>query len=658
MKGKKYGQLISVLVAILLVLVSCSKKEKAYTQKDIFDEIQPGYDLMAFLAEFEKKELDSISESLDAKFESIGFKKDEDLALIIGSDTMSKPKGSFMWKNPKSGITLFLKELTNKNEANSLWSAVSGHIGRYSGTTMGGDGIYYLKNDAEHPTSLNATFKALNKIFQIRAPLNFILSDVEKLEVDQQNEILTANKNMIETLDFLVDVFVTDKNKIYKPLNGRPLTENERLVGFINFWTEVKYNFAFFDQVPDLDWQYVLMDYLPKVKNANSNLEYYRVLQEMCALLHDGHTNIYLPEELQKLLGTPAVTITSIKDSLYVTNTAVELSESVPLGSRLMSVYHVPVEKYIEGYIRPYISSSTDHIRRNTEARDVLKGNKTDSVWVEIKTPEGKLKQLTLSRNPINVEWAIPIDPWELSTFKRYGDVAYVSLNSFDTHKIVEEFEGYLDSIQIAKALILDLRKNQGGNSWNGYNILRHLTDKAIITSKWKTREHRPAFKAWGAFVDEEFEHLGSWDRETLASYKDDYWFESGPDTIAPRNDGLVILPTVVLMGNNTASAAEDFLVAADPLENIVTMGEYSYGSTGQPMFIRLPGGGKARICTKRDTYADGREFVGYGVQPDLWVPTTLEDILTGEDSVLNRGLEYLKELVKLMRAKKKPKFK
>ena len=198
-----------------------------------------------------------------------------------------------------------------------------------------------------------------------------------------------------------------------------------------------------------------------------------------------------------------------------------------------------------------------------------------------------------------------------------------------------------MDSIQSSKGLIIDLRKNGGGNSWNGYNILKYLTDDPIITSKWKTRDHRPAYKAWGAFVDEESENLGSWDLETLSSYKDDYWFESGPDTISP-NDRLIKLPTIVLIGNNTASAAEDFLVAADPLQNFETMGDFTYGSTGQPMFLRLPGGGKARICTKKDTYPDGREFVGYGIQPDIMVAKTLEDFLKGDDSVLGEALKRL----------------
>ena len=277
------------------------------------------------------------------------------------------------------------------------------------------------------------------------------------------------------------------------------------------------------------------------------------------------------------------------------------------------------------------------------EAYQLLEGNRTDSVQIEIRTPENQLKQLSLSRETSNIDWVVPSEPWELSSFKKMGKIAYVSLNSFGNSQIVEEFESYLDSIQSSKGLIIDLRKNGGGNSWNGYNILKYLTDEPIITSKWKTRDHRPAFKAWGAFVDEESENLGSWDLETLSAYKDDYWFESGPDTISP-SDRLIKLPTIVLIGNNTASAAEDFLVAADPLQNFETMGEYTYGSTGQPMFLRLPGGGKARICTKRDTYPDGREFVGYGIQPDIMVAKTLDDFLKGDDTLISKALKRLSQ--------------
>ncbi|MBO0328925.1 S41 family peptidase [[Muricauda] lutisoli] len=625
-------------------LTSCSQKGTIDHPKDIFEEMSPGNDLMSFLVEMDEKDIANVIDSLEIKLKSIGFQHNENYPFVIGNDTLVRPEGAFMWVNSRNGVSLFLYEPKSKDEANSQWPEFSHHIDRYTGMNHGKLGTFYLKLEPEHPTSLNATFLSNKKIVQLRKPLTFVSSGTFEFSEEQLKEVNSADNDMVKVLDGLVDVFVSEKNQIYRPLNGKSLTEDERLFGFINFWTEVKYNFAFFDQVPNLDWQQVLLDYLPKVRNANSNLEYYRVLQEVCALLNDGHTNIYLPSSLQREFGSPAVKFTSIDGTLFVTNSDKQLENMAPLGSQLIKVNGHLVEEYIEKQISRYISSSTEHIRRNMEAHEVLQGIRTDSVRIEIRTPANQMKQLSLSRNPSNIEWIIPNEPWELSTFRKIGDISYVSLNSFNNSQIVEEFEGYLGSIVSSKALIIDLRKNGGGNSWNGYNILKHLTDQPIITSKWKTREHKPAYKAWGSFVDEDSDNLGSWDREALASFNDDYWFESGPDTIVPSNDRVVELPTVVLIGNNTASAAEDFLVAADPIEHFTTMGDNTYGSTGQPMFIRLPGGGKARICTKRDTYPDGREFVGYGIQPDILVQKTIEDILTGEDSVLNMAIKKITE--------------
>ena len=603
--------------------------------------MSPSYDFMSFLAEMENKDIAEVTDSIDIKLGSVGFEAVEDFPLIVGNDTLSRPKGTFMWVNLKKSVSIYLHEFQSNSDANNEWQDFNDYIGTYTGIDMGGGGTFYLKLEPKIPSSLNATFLSGNKIFQVRKPLTFAPSESFQFNDAQNQEVISANKDIIVALDALVDILVLERNKIYKPSNGKSLTENERLFGFVNFWTEVKYNFAFFDQVPNLDWQKVLIDYLPKVRNTTSNLEYYRVLQEVCGLLNDGHTNIYLPSELQRNIGSPAIRITSLDGPLFVTNSDKQLENTVPLGSKITAVNGIPVEEYIEKNIRPYISSSTEHIKRNMEADQLLQGNRTDSVQIEIRTPDNQLKQLSLSRETSDIDWVVPSEPWELSSFKKMGEIAYVSLNSFDNNRIVEEFESYLDSIQPSKGLIIDLRKNGGGNSWNGYNILKYLTDDPIITSKWKTRDHRPAYKAWGAFVDEESENLGSWDLETLSSYKDDYWFESGPDTIYPNNR-LIKLPTIVLIGNNTASAAEDFLVAADPLQNFETMGDYTYGSTGQPMFLRLPGGGKARICTKRDTYPDGREFVGYGIQPDIMVAKTLEDFLKGDDSQISKALKRL----------------
>ncbi|MHC4742441.1 MAG: S41 family peptidase, partial [Planctomycetota bacterium] len=72
-------------------------------------------------------------------------------------------------------------------------------------------------------------------------------------------------------------------------------------------------------------------------------------------------------------------------------------------------------------------------------------------------------------------------------------------------------------------------------------------------------------------------------------------------------------------------------------------VGRKTAGSTGQPLSIKLPGFGGARICTKWDTYPDGREFVGIGIIPDVEVFPTSADIAENRDVVLEKGLEVLR---------------
>jgi len=109
-----------------------------------------------------------------------------------------------------------------------------------------------------------------------------------------------------------------------------------------------------------------------------------------------------------------------------------------------------------------------------------------------------------------------------------------------------------------------------------------------------------------------------------------------------------ITCPLIVLTGNNTASAAEDFLIMLDGLKpRATTMGQRTYGSTGQPMPLELPGLSESRICTKRDTYPDGRDFVGVGVIPDIEIPRNVNDVINGTDNVLDAAIKQINKQIK-----------
>jgi hypothetical protein len=57
-----------------------------------------------------------------------------------------------------------------------------------------------------------------------------------------------------------------------------------------------------------------------------------------------------------------------------------------------------------------------------------------------------------------------------------------------------------------------------------------------------------------------------------------------------------------------------------------------------------LPGGGSGRVCTLQTRYADGRDFIGTGVQPHIRVVPTVADFRLGKDTVLEAALAYLRQ--------------
>jgi len=99
---------------------------------------------------------------------------------------------------------------------------------------------------------------------------------------------------------------------------------------------------------------------------------------------------------------------------------------------------------------------------------------------------------------------------------------------------------------------------------------------------------------------------------------------------------------TVILIGRFTFSAAEDFLVNIYEVHNRpILIGEETGGSTGSPLVIPgFPGGGYARICTRRICYPiSEKRFVNSGVKPDIEVKQTIEDYLSMNDPVLKKAI-------------------
>ncbi len=423
------------------------------------------------------------------------------------------------------------------------------------------------------------------------------------------------------------------------------LTDAEKIYGLSLLWMEATYNFAFFDQVPDLDWDATYRAFIPKVLDTRSTLEYYGVLERFYALLQDGHTEVAPPESLFSRIDSPGVVLGEFDQRIHVVRVLDSLVDRVPLGSEVIEVEGIPIRRHLEEKIFPYVASSTRNVLWKTGARLALSGERGATIRITLRLADGRERSVELRRDASSASgrWVGPQSPRRGLVEFRWLDegIACLALGGFHDERVVTEFEKLLPELQRARGLILDLRENGGGSGSHAIAIVRHLTDRPFRGSATRMRYHVSTYASYGAFADRfpQFEKFREF-------HLRDAWISNEAPTYDPGEGAKLKMPLVVLTGHRTASAAEDMLLMLDSIGRGVRVGEPTRGSTGQPLLFDLPGGGRARVCTKRDTYPDGRDFVGVGILPHHPVSPTIEDVISGRDAVLEKGVEVLESLM------------
>ncbi|MDD9173634.1 peptidase S41 [Aliivibrio finisterrensis] len=415
------------------------------------------------------------------------------------------------------------------------------------------------------------------------------------------------------------------------------LSTEDKLYGLSLLWKEVNYNFAYFNQVPELDFDAAYQATIPKILATNNTFEYYRELRRFMALLKDGHTGVYYPaRESKQYFNWPAIWAIEAEGEAIVVSIDNQLQSEIPLGSKIISVDGLEFSSHLKQKVMPYISSSTKHALLENSviaafSSDDIMSSEIIVGFISPSGTKGKIKLVRDARwrhiNYSSLNYPSPITEGNEVSFElKWLDegVLYIALNSFHDRSIYQKFLESFHVIEKAQTLIIDIRLNGGGDGNIGAQILSHLTQRKLEGSKWETPKHIAAYKAWG---------------RNLKDSNSNNTLETGhAPTIYPHNNAHVV-PTFVLTSRYTGSAAEDFLVYVDKVKHFTIIGESTNGSTGQILTLDLPGGGKARICTKRDFYPDGREFVGVGIKPDIYIERKIDDIINERDVVLQQAI-------------------
>lgn len=186
--------------------------------------------------------------------------------------------------------------------------------------------------------------------------------------------------------------------------------------------------------------------------------------------------------------------------------------------------------------------------------------------------------------------------------------VAYLRVPRFSDPAYQTDALAAIRRYQRAPALVLDLRNNSGGAT--------PLRFSKSLTGTWAGFRSDPDLLPLNVFM-----RAGKPVAKAL--------------TRAPRYRGELF----VLIDGGCISACEDLVVALRGRPNVVLVGDTTYGSSGQPVFLDFGNGMRARVSARRAIMPDGQPFEGVGLAPDVYVTPTPVTIAAGEDPVLARAL-------------------
>jgi len=228
-----------------------------------------------------------------------------------------------------------------------------------------------------------------------------------------------------------------------------------------------------------------------------------------------------------------------------------------------------------------------------------------------IRGPAGtqvRLKILRVGQDPFEVTITrARVEIQLVDSTMREDGVAYVSLTEFSddaSAKLGSAIEGLL--LENPKGLILDLRGNPGG--W--------LNEAVLVAGLFLPRD---------AVVLIERSKDGS---ERL------YTTPASP--IAPD------IPLVVLVDGGSASASEIVAGALQDYKRAVLIGELTFGKGSVQWPEELSNGAELRVTVARWFTPNDRAIHGKGLEPDIAVEVTAEDVEAGRDPQLERAAVYL----------------
>jgi carboxyl-terminal processing protease len=408
---------------------------------------------------------------------------------------------------------------------------------------------------------------------------------------------------------------------------ARQLSPKTRMEVFEKIWKDIHddyYDPAF----NGVDWDEVHKRYLPLVQATKNDAEFYTLMSAMTGELHDAHTRFSSPGQWRSYKRQQGVTVGFSVDEIdgkaVVTSVRPDSSAAhagIEPGMIVVSIDGKPVEERIAEIEKGRQASSSDRATRMLVYGRLLSGPPDSAVKVGLERKDGSTFEAVVTRLLYSVA------P-QVSTDVLPSGAAYIRFDGFQP-PITKQFKQALERFHNAPGIVIDLRRNGGGDLSVLLPIAGYFFDKRTLFAKDSTRTGKPLSEFAGIL------------RLSLELY------------VGRPGDQIYSGPVVILVDARSASSSEVFAAGMQDTQRAKIVGSPTCGCVlgiAKPRVMK--GGGVLEMSEVLWFSPKGRKLEGAGIVPDEPVAPTLADLQDRRDPVVSEAQRVLRQMAVAERRK------
>jgi carboxyl-terminal processing protease len=401
---------------------------------------------------------------------------------------------------------------------------------------------------------------------------------------------------------------------------SKRLSPKARKGVFEKVWKEIRDHY-YDPSFNGVNWDEIHERYRPLVEAAKDDQEFYALISRMTGELHDAHTRFSSPEQwrsYKKQQGVSAgFSVDDLDGKTVVTSVRHDSSAAfagMEPGMAVVSVDGKPIEERIAEIEKSRPPSSSDRATRMVIYGRLFAGPADSELKLGLQRADGSSFDATVTRQLYSV---VP----DVATDVLPSGSAYIRFDGFQP-PITKQFKQALQRFRNSPGIVIDLRRNGGGDLSVLLPIAGYFFDKKTLFAKDATRSGKPLSEFAGIF------------KLPLELY------------VGRRGEQIYAGPVVVLVDARSASSSEVFAAGMQDTQRAKIVGSQSCGCVlGIAKPREMKGGGVLEMSEVLWFSPKGRKLEGTGVIPDKTVTPTMADLQKKRDPMLAEAEKALAAL-------------